>query len=317
MATALNYSAPIPPVNMECSTMKEWQRWIDSFEMFSTASKLDNEDDKDQRTTLLHLAGPAVQTVLSNLTDDKTSTENVKDRLTEFFAPKGNNLAERYRFKSRVQQPHESTDKFVSDLKKLESTCSFAGLGEQIISQNIEKGHNPKIREKLLTEGDGLTLEKAMTLARTFDQTQESAAMMNSSTSSVSKLFTSNRRNHQFLSQNQRKAIVTKMFCLWQDRTLPWCPRVQSQERYLSILHEERTLWLSLQEESCTKVDCSRSWSCFDKAYFSGSAASRNDWKNCCDDWKNCWLTFRFMACINPNRWSRPTNASRCRVKIL
>ena len=71
MATALNYSGPIPSVNMECSTMKEeWQRWIDSFEMFSTAYKLDNEDDEVQRATLLHLAGPAAKTVLSNLKGD-------------------------------------------------------------------------------------------------------------------------------------------------------------------------------------------------------------------------------------------------------
>ena len=166
---------------------KEWQRRIDSFEMFSIASKLDNEDDKVQRATLLHLEGPAVQTVPSNLTGDKTSIKNVKDRLTEFFAPKGNKWAERYRFKCRVQQPHQSTDKFLSDLRKLGSTCSFADLDEQIISQTIKKCHNPKIREKLLTEGDGLTLEKAMTVARTFEQTQESAAIMNSSTLSVSK----------------------------------------------------------------------------------------------------------------------------------
>ena len=85
----------------------------------------------------------------------------------------GNKWAERYRFKCRVQQPHESTDKFVSDLRNLGSTCSFADLDEQIISQIIEKSHNPKIRENLLTEGDGLTLEKAMTLARTFEQTQK------------------------------------------------------------------------------------------------------------------------------------------------
>ena len=123
--------------------------------MFSTASKLDNEDDEVQRATLLHLAGPAVQTVLNNLTGDKTSTKNVKDRLTEFFAPKGNKWAERYRFKCRVQQPHESTEQFVSDLRNMGSKCSFADLDEQIISQIIEKCHNPKIREKLLTEGDG------------------------------------------------------------------------------------------------------------------------------------------------------------------
>ena len=126
--------------------------------------------------------------VLNNLTGDKTSTKNVKDRLTELFAPKGNKWAERYQFKCRVLQPHESTDKFVSDLRKLGSTCSFADLDEQSISQIIEKCPNPKIREKLLTAGDGLTLEKAMTLARTFEQTQESAAMMTSSTSSVSKI---------------------------------------------------------------------------------------------------------------------------------
>ena len=138
-ATALNYSGPIPPANMECSTMKEeWQRWIDSFEMFSTAYKLDNEDDEVQRATLLHLAGPAAQTVLSNLKGDKTSTKSVKVHLTEFFAPKGNKCAERYRFNCRVQQPHESTDKFVSDLRKLGSTCSFADLDEQIISQIFE-----------------------------------------------------------------------------------------------------------------------------------------------------------------------------------
>ena len=60
MATALKYS-DIPPVKMECSNLKEeWQRWIVSFVMFSIASKLDNEDDKVQRATLLHLAGPAV-----------------------------------------------------------------------------------------------------------------------------------------------------------------------------------------------------------------------------------------------------------------
>ena len=185
MATALNYSAPIPLVIMECSNLKIWQRWIDSFVMFSNASKLDKEDDKLQRSTLLHLAGPAAQMVLNKLTGGKISTKNVKDRLTEFFAPKGNKWAERYRFKCRVQQPHESTDKFVFDLRKLGSTCSFAELDERIFSQINGKCHSPKIREKLLTEGDGLTVQKAITLARTFEQTQEIAAMMNSSISSV------------------------------------------------------------------------------------------------------------------------------------
>ena len=223
---------------------EEWQRWIDSFEMFSFASKLDNEDDKVQRATLLHLAGPAVQTVLSNLTgDNKTSTKIVKDRLTEFIAPKGNKWAERYRFKCRVQQPHESTDKFVSDLRKLGSSCSFADLDEQIISQFIEKCHNPKIREKLLTEGDGLTLEKAMTLARTFEQTQESAAMMNSSTSSVSKIVHEQSKKPSISkSKSETGNSDQKCFACGKSGHFRGAPEGKGQERCLSILHEKRTL---------------------------------------------------------------------------
>ena len=89
MATALNYSAPIPPVNMESSNMKaEWQRWKESFSMFSIASELDKKDDKAQRATLLHLAGPSVQSVLANLPGEKTSTADVTKVLDDFLHQK-------------------------------------------------------------------------------------------------------------------------------------------------------------------------------------------------------------------------------------
>ena len=142
--------------------------------------------DKVQRATLLHLAGPAVQSILDIFAGDETTVKHVKDRLHELFAPKGNKWAKRYRFKCRIRQSQVSTDRFVSELRKLGTTCSFADIEDQIISQIIENCHNPKIREKLLTEGDGLTLEKEMTIARTFEQTQERAAMMISKTSIIS-----------------------------------------------------------------------------------------------------------------------------------
>ena len=86
MATALNYPTPIPSVNMESSNMKEeWQRWKESFSMFSIASELDKKDDKVQRATLLHLAGPSVQSVLANLPGEKTSTADVTKVLDDFF----------------------------------------------------------------------------------------------------------------------------------------------------------------------------------------------------------------------------------------
>ena len=115
--------------------------------------------------------------------------------------PKGNKWTERYRFKCHIQQPQESTDKFVSDLRKLGSTCSFADLEDQIISQIIEKGPNPKIREKLLTEGDDMTLKRAMNVARTFEQTQEKSAMINSNTSTISRI----------IPKHSKKSLISKL----------------------------------------------------------------------------------------------------------
>jgi hypothetical protein len=172
MAFQLGYAAPIPSLNMDSTCMKdEWQRWLDSFKLFTVASKLNKEEDEVQRATLLHLAGTPVQTILTNLPGNKATSVQAIARLNEFFAPRGNKLAERYRFKCRVQQPNETTDKFVSDLRKLGASCTFADLDEQIISQVIEKCQNVKLREKLLTEGDNLTLERTLLVARTSEQT--------------------------------------------------------------------------------------------------------------------------------------------------
>ncbi|XP_043219275.1 uncharacterized protein K02A2.6-like [Amphibalanus amphitrite] len=75
-------------------------------------------------------------------------------RLEAHFAPKQNVCVERYRFRSRGQQPGETTSQWVSVLRQLASTCEYgAQMDEFIRDQVIEKTVSSKLRQRLLMEG--------------------------------------------------------------------------------------------------------------------------------------------------------------------
>ncbi|XP_043216447.1 uncharacterized protein K02A2.6-like [Amphibalanus amphitrite] len=100
-------------------------------------------------------------------------------RLGAHFAPKQNVCVERYRFRSRGQQPGETTSQWVSVLRQLASTCEYGPqMDEFIRDQVIEKTASSKLRQRLLMEGSGLTLEKTLTLADTLESAEREAKVM-------------------------------------------------------------------------------------------------------------------------------------------
>ena len=98
----------LPPVNLEATNLSdEWKHWLEAFENYRIATKLNKEEDKIQRATLLHLAGPGVQRLLSGLPGEKEKFDEVTAALTAHFQPKRNKWAERYRFRKREQRENE------------------------------------------------------------------------------------------------------------------------------------------------------------------------------------------------------------------
>ena len=72
----------------------------------------------------------------------------------------------RYKFRQRSQQAGESVIQFVAALRELATFCSFGGLCEEMIrDQLIEKTSVNRIRERLLMEPDSLTVDRAIQLA--------------------------------------------------------------------------------------------------------------------------------------------------------
>ena len=94
-------SLPPPPLfNIEASDLySEWTHWLSSFDIYAVASDLQKKSNA--------VLGPTVQRIFSTLPGENTTFEATKEALNNYFAPKRNVVAERYKFRSRVQQPEE------------------------------------------------------------------------------------------------------------------------------------------------------------------------------------------------------------------
>lgn len=158
----------LSPVNLEATNLAdEWKFWLDAFDNYRIATKLDKESDDVQKATLLHLAGTGVQRLLSGLPGENKKFEEVKQALSAHFQPKRNKWAERHKFRKRAQLQHESLDTFIAELRMLSLTCDFEeATDDNILGQVIEKCSDGYLREKLLQQGETFTLEKAQTLGR-------------------------------------------------------------------------------------------------------------------------------------------------------
>lgn len=114
--------------------------------------------------------------------------------IQDFFVPKVNVVAERYRFRQRSQRTGETTDQYIAAVRELATTCEFADMEDEMIcDQLIEKTNSTRIRERLLLEVP-LDLKKAVTVARQIEiATAEAKAMMASSDNSVKAVQQHNR----------------------------------------------------------------------------------------------------------------------------
>ena len=150
--------------NVDC----EWRTFKQRFLLYLQAVGLDDKPDARKIALLLTIAGPqSVEVfntfVFANAADRDTFEEVVK-KFDEHCTPKKNETFERYVFRSRLQQPGESFDVFLTDLKLKARTCNFGDLHESMIRDQLVFGIlDKKVRERLLRETE-LTLAAAVSI---------------------------------------------------------------------------------------------------------------------------------------------------------
>ena len=115
------------------------------------------------------------------MVDTSVKIETLKEVLDIFdkqFLPKRNVIYERHVFRNEAQRPGETVDIFATRLRSLVKTCEYGSIRDEMIrDQIVDKCLSHRLRCHLLRE-QGLTLESALTIARSMEDADRQADLM-------------------------------------------------------------------------------------------------------------------------------------------
>ena len=167
--------SPPEVLGLDGNIAEKWRRWKQCFEIFSLASSLSGKDAKVQAATFLHVVGPEALEIYNTFTWDNADDKNKVDKIVETFDqycnPRKNVAWECHKFNMRNQQPGESINQYVTDLKTKAQMCEFAQLKDRLIHDRIVCGIIcDKTRARLFKESE-LTLQNALNICRANEAT--------------------------------------------------------------------------------------------------------------------------------------------------
>ena len=144
----------------------DWDSYLDRLVMFFQANDVPSEKHVP---ALLSLIGSRCYALLKGLTaPDNPSSKSFKeltDLLAAHFTPKPLVIAERFRFYRRSQKEGESILQYMAELRKLSQHCDFGAFLPDALRDKLVCGlFQAHIQRKLLSE-DGLTVDRAMSIA--------------------------------------------------------------------------------------------------------------------------------------------------------
>ncbi len=119
---------------------------------------------------------------LSLSEEQKTSLNAVCGAIKLHIQPKCNPVFSRYKFNNEIQGEN-TVEQFLTKLKLLAQGCNYADPDEMIRDRIVFGIKSQKVRERLITEGDKLTLDKATQICQSIEYAQEQLRTMNQTTS--------------------------------------------------------------------------------------------------------------------------------------
>ena len=148
---------------------EEWEQYIERLMCYFEANDI---PVGKQRAIFLSVVGAKTYNIVRSLSQNKP-TQKTFAELVELMKthlhPAPNEIAERFRFNSRVRKETESISQYVMALRKLSEHCNFADKVNEHIRDRLVCGvRNEKVQQRLLSE-KGLTLERALEIATSME----------------------------------------------------------------------------------------------------------------------------------------------------
>ena len=98
---------------------RKWKEWIENFELVLEFEGIKNTGNK-RKAALLTVGGSELREIFSTLNPENDSYDSAKESLTNYFTPKKNLTAQRYRFFcAKPTSPEEKHDHWVTRLRKI------------------------------------------------------------------------------------------------------------------------------------------------------------------------------------------------------
>ena len=131
---------------------------------------MNGRDEATKVKLFMYLIGSRGREIYDTLAFEIPASERTLTQVLEAFDghcnPRKNETVERFKFFSRTQDPGESQEKFVIDLKLLATTCNIGDLKDSLVRDQIICGiQGRRLREELLKIPD-LDLQRCLSICR-------------------------------------------------------------------------------------------------------------------------------------------------------
>jgi len=141
MATSSSFFPPPAPLKLGGDIAADWKRFESEWDNYEIVSDLTDVSDKKRAAVFLACVGTAAHRVFRTSKfddpDDRANVDKIKEAFKRHCIGEANVTYERFLFHQRVQQPGESFDDFLADVRKMASTCEFEGLEDSLIRDRI------------------------------------------------------------------------------------------------------------------------------------------------------------------------------------
>lgn len=159
---------------------EDFVSYTERLECYFTVNKVQETDRVNFFVTLM---GAETYSLLKRLVAPKKPTQftfvELVGKLSQHFDPAKNVVVERFKFGKRDQKPNESCADYAVDLRNLARTCEFGDFLDEALRDRFVCGlQNANVIQKTLLDVQGLTFDKACTLAQNMELTESNTRMI-------------------------------------------------------------------------------------------------------------------------------------------
>ena len=174
---------PPPVMNWKSSNLPEqWEKFKLHVELIFSGP-LKDKPEEDKVSYLLLWIGEEGRQIYKTWppfaegSGDEKKLEPHFKRFKAHVQPKLNPIFARYRFNNEIQGS-DTIDNFVTRLRIRAQDCEFKEKDNMIRDRIVFGCSSPRVREKLINEGDKLTMDKAIQVVQNFEYCQQQLSSM-------------------------------------------------------------------------------------------------------------------------------------------